>query len=436
MSKVTFKVPEKLYVTFVQRGQDERLGFLSPYEKNSGFAARKKTQDRWAYGTGNPPQFAIQDDESIVSIGGDATKAFTANCFPRIFKNEPLQGFAIRKTIHRSESWANQSVVWRVYDPRGFELEIKSGNMMQLLDYCVMDHGEIKGKCCWGREGGDNILLPEESDIFKQAMEYTSKLNSKITVKDVEPGDEVEVAHPDYVGKQLIYLGKYYIYDCYKSTTEDQYNKDIRFNPYGGQSKPRHFFKLEDGTIALFSNPNIGLIRQKKRELINQTAGLKQIMDILNKNNHNLFHGIEKTHIIFVYPKKIDPTLIRQSFGEITGKEIIERSEEVGTAWYSVAFFCDYNGSFYKATIPHQYGYGGKRQYKLSLCDRETLFTAGMVKYLMEGTNRYRPIYGYGSDKRNIDIDITEEEFANLKFTSWHFRYKELHRDFIDMRYN
>ena len=48
------------------------------------------------------------------------------NAVFEIFENKPTHGFTISKEVRRLTT---SNVVWRIFDPRGFELEISSGNM-------------------------------------------------------------------------------------------------------------------------------------------------------------------------------------------------------------------------------------------------------------------------------------------------------------------
>ena len=129
-------LPDKLYVTVQYREDsssvDGLLGFASPYTKDAAFRKRKLTQDGWAYG--NTEAVIINEDDSMhingaIKLRIDPVALFMGNCAPKIIDNVLVAGFTIAKSVRRSSGWGGSgNVVWRIADPRGFELEIKSEN--------------------------------------------------------------------------------------------------------------------------------------------------------------------------------------------------------------------------------------------------------------------------------------------------------------------
>ena len=189
-------IPDKYYVTIQYRNdastESGLLGFASPYTKDAAFEKRRSTQESWAYGGGN--SFIIREDDSIIATPGgtlDKFVLFATKCFPIIVKNEPLAGFEIAKSVRRSGWSGSGNVVWRLADPRGFELEISSDNFAKVIDCCTMINGIIQEQCVWGRDGGKNILLPITSEPYQVAFAQTSLIKNKVSFKDVKIGDHV-----------------------------------------------------------------------------------------------------------------------------------------------------------------------------------------------------------------------------------------------------
>lgn len=192
-------IAKQLYVTIQYRkdakNEDGHLGFASPYTKDAAFQKRKATQDSWAY-CGSKITIDENDDITFTAnanSGVDAASAFIGGWYPKIVDNDPVEGFEIAQSIRRYGWSGSGNVVWRITDPRGFDLEISSDNFASIISCVDMQKGKIAGKCVWGREGSKNVLLPEVSEPFQEALVRTKKVNSKVSLKDVQLGDTVEV---------------------------------------------------------------------------------------------------------------------------------------------------------------------------------------------------------------------------------------------------
>ena len=65
-----------------------------------------------------------------------------------------IEGFKIVDDITRSRDWFGSGAsVWRVADPRGWEFEITSSNLMNILQLASIDRGVIKAECLYARNG-------------------------------------------------------------------------------------------------------------------------------------------------------------------------------------------------------------------------------------------------------------------------------------------
>lgn len=175
-------IPEKQYITFLAHNTESGtpLAFLTPWGTDVASTKRMATADRWAsYGK--------------IKIN------------PVIVENTNLCGFKIIGEISRS---ATSNVVWRIEDPRGFELEISSGNMFDLLIDTVIDNGEIMSPCIWARNGSQNHLVSINSELYKEFVQSDKRKRSKrITLKNIKPGWTVQFEN----GESGIYLGTFHI---------------------------------------------------------------------------------------------------------------------------------------------------------------------------------------------------------------------------------
>ena len=137
--------------------QLEPLGFGSSTNKKGVFNEVKvKKQLMWAYGG------AYKEVNGIIEVTtrewdyqnrkyiNVVTKP--AEHQPLILDNTPVAGFKIEKIATR---WTTANKLFRVSDPRGFELEIPAKNLLELLNSCTITKGEVIGKCIWefGKNG-------------------------------------------------------------------------------------------------------------------------------------------------------------------------------------------------------------------------------------------------------------------------------------------
>lgn len=131
------------------------LGFANAYEPNTkAYEKRKETQDNWAYGTGcfevNGEYWRKETSWEPDGKGGH-NRVFNEymiphNYQPIIIDNVPIEGFRVQKSVSRSST---SNKVWRILDPRGFELEIMTDTMEDLIHGGAIQSGLIIGKCIW-----------------------------------------------------------------------------------------------------------------------------------------------------------------------------------------------------------------------------------------------------------------------------------------------
>ncbi len=165
------KIPKQLYLVLKhQHNGEDPLGFIHAYEPNSkGFVKKKITQDQWAYlSRYYESSIEFNDTDKLYWIRGWTWENIPANelepgskfsskkvfidkpieavCQPRILDNEPLEGFKILKSVSR---YTTSNKLWRILDPRGFQLEVSTDNLEDLLMDTTVIKGDIVGKCVW-----------------------------------------------------------------------------------------------------------------------------------------------------------------------------------------------------------------------------------------------------------------------------------------------
>jgi len=166
MNLSNIKIPEKHYVGMVRRNRDGLpLGFMTPWGKDAAAAKRMASVDSWS------------------------GKGTTGAMEPQVISNAPMSGFKLGASI-RSSGYGGYDK-WRIEDPRGFELEITSGNLAQLISVGMIDQGEIMDQCVWARHGAHNVLLSTATDEYKRAVENTEIAGKTANWKDVKIGNGI-----------------------------------------------------------------------------------------------------------------------------------------------------------------------------------------------------------------------------------------------------
>ena len=197
------KVFSKIFVGVLatDRGPEDRrgLGFMTPYEDNKAFEKRKGTILNWL-AQNVPGRYQQTHDGRSIYVKDDA-----GNQRQEILDNSPMEGFLITDNIKRTY-WGGGNVVFRVTDPRGFELEISSQNLMMLLRNCSIINGSIQGRCIWGRDGATNVLLHESSDEYKNAAKAAETLKKRkpLPVESLVVGRAYHLSN----GDTAVYMGK------------------------------------------------------------------------------------------------------------------------------------------------------------------------------------------------------------------------------------
>lgn len=198
MNLSNIKIPEKHYVGMVRRNRDGLpLGFMTPWGKDAAAAKRMATVDSWA-GKG------------------------TGSLEPQVISNAPMSGFKLGASI-RSSGYGGYDK-WRIEDPRGFELEITSGNLAQLISVGMIDQGEIMDQCVWARHGASNVLLSTATAEYKRAVENTEIAGKTANWKDVKIGNGIVLQN----GIKGTWLGRMHaITKVYPSPTDTSEGVDM-----------------------------------------------------------------------------------------------------------------------------------------------------------------------------------------------------------------
>jgi hypothetical protein len=230
--KTNVKIPEKHYVGMVKRPNDHLpLGFMTPWGEDKAARQRMDTVDRWARGT-----------EKLE---------------PMVIDNLPLSGFRLTKSIRTTNYGGHDH--WRVEDPRGFELEITSGNLAQLLSVGTLDRGDILDECVWARYGKDNVLLSTATAEYREAVENTRVAGVKSSWREARLGNRVVLQN----NTKGLWLGRMHHVTHGYNTSGDS---SIGDNEIQISSNPLHLLLTEEShtrwtqTLEMISTPKLSYI--------------------------------------------------------------------------------------------------------------------------------------------------------------------------------
>lgn len=180
MSLTKLNIPDQLNVGFNKRKDtySGRLAYVTYFDQK-GKLRKEKSWNTWR-------------DKKIAN---------------EILKNEPTAGFVLNKNVG-GERWGwNPRITWvRVYDPRGFEFEIKVANLLFLLEECTSVKGKgLDGECVYAWDGADLVLLPTCSEEYKASAKHTANQAKKVTKDQMAEGHIYRTKK----GFEVIYLGRH-----------------------------------------------------------------------------------------------------------------------------------------------------------------------------------------------------------------------------------
>ena len=130
---------------------------------------------------------------------------------PMEFDNAPMDGFTLNKDIKRynGEWFSSNRTMIRVHDPRGFEFEVTTENLIAILMHTDCLRRGLVGQFVYAWIGTELILLPTNSEEYQVASKYTAGLSKKVSVKTLIPG----VSYKTKKQGDTIFLGKFNWYE-------------------------------------------------------------------------------------------------------------------------------------------------------------------------------------------------------------------------------
>lgn len=204
------------------------LGFMTPNTADSAYKKRLDTLKSWT---------------QVGRYYDHATKQYVENTEDpnnlHEIDNSPTTGFQILNVESR---YSNDNKVFRLKDPRGFLLEIYTGNLEVILQTSdILKGGYIAEPCVWGRQGSNNILVAVSSEAYKTSAKFAE---SKTTdMKTVVPGDILKFK----TGPEEIYLGEFTVISLNKEDRVHRLQKNEKI----------HAFIYGDNRIRVVKKPGV-----------------------------------------------------------------------------------------------------------------------------------------------------------------------------------
>lgn len=186
---------------------------------------------------------------------------------PIEFDNSPQSGFTMNKGFTRYSDWGSGRAVIRIWDPRDFEFEIGLDNLVGILMHSDVSKREMQEQCVFAWNGTELVLLPVNTDEYRESVKFTEKQAQKFSAKALVPG---HTYIPKKSDTPQIYLGRY---DCYTQKTE---YADSRYGYTQSVSQvltaKKHWFIPVDSEIAETKDPSSFISHVHMAEVHDQYA--------------------------------------------------------------------------------------------------------------------------------------------------------------------
>jgi hypothetical protein len=182
---------------------EEQQQLLIPEKIKVGY---KKDQSTY---TGNLAYVIYYDHKGVLRKEKSWQGWRTKNLGSHDYNNEPTEGFVLNRGVggtRESYGWNTRNEYIRVYDPRGFEIEISVSNLLFILKEGACSPGKgLEGKFVYAWDGQNLVLLPASSQDYQSCRKYTDLQSKKIAAKELVDG----AVYLTKKQETIVYLGKF-----------------------------------------------------------------------------------------------------------------------------------------------------------------------------------------------------------------------------------
>lgn len=206
-------IPCKIKVGFQQRSDTytKKLGYVIYYD-NKGKLRKETSWENWR----------------------------SKDIKPEEFDNVPTEGFVLNKKAGGYKSgWDMRQTYIRVYDPRGFEIEISVPNLLFILEECSSVKGKgLEGSFVYAWDGVELVLLPTSSQEYIKSADFTKLQTKKVDKSDFKEGR----LYLTKDNEEVMYLGRHEWSEFGYKYTRGGYNKLDHDYSYKVDTKKLHIF--------------------------------------------------------------------------------------------------------------------------------------------------------------------------------------------------
>jgi hypothetical protein len=255
---------------------------MIPKKVNAGFQNRKDTYS-------NKLAYVIYWDNTGKLRKEVSWQGWRDKLIPNMeLGNEPTEGFVLNKKAGGyASSWNTRATYARVYDPRGFEIEISIDNLLYILENVTCSKGKgLESKFVYGWSGTELVLLPIDSPDYKEHKKFSDQLfnNNFIGARELKIGS----LYTHVNRETYLYLGRGYAYDdCTYNMRNKQRGKTKHF--WFKSLKPLGAWHREKDSIVHFTS-----INKKLTECVGEDMeATVEATELMVKDNR--YRGLGKT---------------------------------------------------------------------------------------------------------------------------------------------
>lgn len=304
---------------------------------------------------------------------------------PQEFDNAPMDGFTLNKDVKRysGEWFSSHRTMIRVHDPRGFEFEVTTENLIGILMHTDCLRRGLVGQFVYAWVGPELVLLPTNSEEYQNATKYTSGLGKKVKAKEMTPG----ISYKTKREGDVVFIGRFNWYE------------------YGGKQYYRRGLRKEEKVMVFTKDDGKNFFKKTSAEFLSEAnsdqpvANLAELVDKFNKKSYaNKIVRYEFRPVVF------DPTMhdTKHRVGQLKrGLYFVE--SEVPNAFRECNVQADVKRDYTNDT----YTLNG---YTMSFYEYPTQTivkqTDGEVAELPKKDNTNRGLYGYGYGRQDPPKDL------------------------------
>jgi hypothetical protein len=207
------------------------------------------------------------------------------------YDNKPIEGFTINKDIKRynGEWFSSTRTMVRIHDPRGFEFEVTTENLIAILMHTDCLRRGLIGEFVYAWVGPELVLLPTNSEEYQAATKYTEGLSKKVGAKELVPG----ISYRTKREGDVVYIGKFNWYSY----------EGKRYTLIGKRTEEKvHVFTKDDGK-TFFNKGSVSSYLSSP----NSDVPVSNLADLIDKFNKQIYAN--KVARLDFRPVSFDPTL-------------------------------------------------------------------------------------------------------------------------------